>query len=98
MLEFHSLHNKDSVMKTLTLEVQDGFVPNLLNYLEQFKNQVQIKKDKNLESDPYFYARQKELHQIRDEIKNGNTELISFEEFEKKADIFEKELEKKYAN
>lgn len=85
-------------MKTLTLEVQDSFVPNLLNYLEQFKNQVQIKKDKNLESNLYFHERQKELHKIRDEIKNGNAELISFEEFEKKADVFEKELEKKYAN
>ena len=33
-------------MQTLTLQVQDNFIPNLLNYLEQFKNEVTIKKIK----------------------------------------------------
>ena len=51
-------------MQTLILQVQDNFIPNLLNYLEQFKNEVTVKKDKNLEIDPYFYERKKKLHQI----------------------------------
>ena len=57
-----------------------------------------ITNDKNLELNPYFYERQKELHQIRDDIKSGKSELISFEDFENSADAFEKELEMKYAN
>jgi len=85
-------------MKTLTLQVQDDFIPNLLNYLEQFKNEVRIKKDKNLEYDSYFYERQEELHQIKDNIKNGKSKLISFEDFENSTNQFEKELELKYAN
>ena len=36
-------------MQTLTLQVQDDFVPNLLNLLKEFKNEVIVKKDKNLE-------------------------------------------------
>jgi len=85
-------------MQTLTLQVQDSFVPNLLNFLEQFKNEVVIQKDKNLEYDPYFYERQKELQQIRADIKNGKSELISFEDFENRVNNFEKELEQKYTN
>lgn len=68
-------------MQTLTLEVQDNFVPNLLDYLKQFKNEVHIQQDKNLELDPYFYERQKELQQIRDDIKNGKTKMIDNETF-----------------
>ncbi|MFA7090317.1 MAG: hypothetical protein WC149_00545 [Arcobacteraceae bacterium] len=51
-------------MKTLMLNVQDSFVQDFLAIIDQYK-------DKNLENDPYFYERQKELHQIRDDIKNG---------------------------
>jgi hypothetical protein len=68
-------------MQTLTLKVQDNFVPNLLDYLKQFKNEVHIQQDKNLELDPYFYERQKELQQIRDDIKNGKTKMIDNETF-----------------
>ena len=85
-------------MQTLTLQVQDNFVPNLLNLLKEFKNEVTIKKDKNLEYDQYFYERQKELEEIRNDIKSGNSQLISFADFENKTNQFEKELELKYAN
>ena len=68
-------------MKTLTLEVEESFVPNLLEYLKQFKNEVHIQQDKNLELDSYFYERQKELQQNRDDIKNGKTKMIDNETF-----------------
>ena len=67
-------------MRTLTLEVEDNFLPNLLDYLKQFQSNVKICKDKNLEHDPYFYERQKELQDIRNAIKNNKSELISFED------------------
>ena len=61
---------------TLTLEVKDEFLPKLTELLSQFSTNVKI-KDENLEYDPYFYERRKELEDI---ITHSNT--ISFEEFE----------------
>ena len=61
---------------TLTLEVKDDFLPKLTEILSQFSANVKI-KDENLEYDPYFYERRKELEDI---ITHSNT--ISFEEFE----------------
>ncbi|MGB3751501.1 MAG: hypothetical protein WA945_08030 [Arcobacteraceae bacterium] len=81
-------------MQTLTLQVQDNFVPNLLNILNEFKNEVTIKKDKNLEIDPYFYERQEKLHQIRNDVKNGDMRLLSQEESDNEIELFFKELEK----
>lgn len=81
-------------MQTLTLQVQDNFVPNLLNILNEFKNEVTIKKDKNLEKDPYFYERQEKLHQIRNDVKNGDMRLLSQEESDNEIELFFKELEK----
>ena len=57
-----------------------------------------ISKDKNLELDPYFYDRKRELQQIRDDIKSGENTLISFNDFEDKTNKLEKELEVRYAN
>jgi len=64
-------------MQTITLQVQDNFIPNLLNMLSQFKDEVSIKKDKNLENDPYFYERQKQLQQDLKEVEDGTAEMIS---------------------
>jgi hypothetical protein len=68
----------------ITLQVEDSFVPNLLDYLKQFKEQVVVEKDFNLEYDSYFYERQKRLQKIRSDIKSANKKLISFEELESK--------------
>ena len=85
-------------MQTLTVNIQDSFIQDFLTIVEHHKGKIQIQKDKNLEYDPYFYERQKELQEIRNNIKNGNSQLISFEDFENKTNQFEKELELKYAN
>jgi hypothetical protein len=85
-------------MKTLTLNVQDSFVQDFLTIIDQYKDKVELQKDKNLENDAYFYERQKELHQIRNDIKNGQSELILFEDFAQRTSQLEKELELKYAH
>jgi hypothetical protein len=85
-------------MQTLIVNIQDNFVQDFLAIVEHYQGKIQIQKDKNLEYDPYFYERQKELQEIRNNIKNGNSQLISFEDFENKTNQFEKELELKYAN
>jgi len=64
-------------MQTLTVDIQDNFVEDFLSMIEQYKDKVQIKKDKNLEHDPYFYERQKKLHQDLKEIEDGSAEMIS---------------------
>lgn len=66
-------------MHILTVKIQDSVFQEFLNFISTRKETIEISKDKNLEVDPYFYARQKELHQIRDDIKNGNIEMVSHE-------------------
>jgi len=66
----------------ITLDVQDNYFLEVLKQLNTLKDKFHFEiKDKNLELDPYFYERQKELHQIRDDIESGKMELISHEEF-----------------
>ncbi|MCK5294643.1 MAG: hypothetical protein KAJ49_08330 [Arcobacteraceae bacterium] len=81
-------------MQTLTLQVQDNFVQNLLNLLKEFKNEVTIKKDKNLEYDPYFYDRQKQLQQDIDDIDNGKVKMINNTDFWNDIDSFTESLQK----
>lgn len=81
-------------MQTLTLEVQDSFVPNLLKYLNQFKNEVKIHHDENLELDPYFYERQKELQQDIDDIDSGKVKMIGSDDFWRDIDTFTQSLQK----
>ena len=42
--------------------------------------------------------RKKQLQKIREDIKDGKEKLYSIDEFEKRFDLFEKEIDKKYAN
>ena len=81
-------------MQTLTLQVQDNFVPNLLNLLKEFKNEVTVKKDNNLEYDPYFYDRQKQLQQDIDDIDNGKVKMINNTDFWNDIDNFTESLQK----
>jgi hypothetical protein len=48
-------------MQTLTINVQDGFLTSFLQYVENHKDTIKLNDDANLEYDPFFYQRQKEL-------------------------------------
>ena len=80
-------------MQTIAVEIQDSYVQNFMSYVNNHSKDITIIKDKNLEFDPYFYDRQKELKELRENIKNIDTQLISFEDFEMKTNQFEKQLE-----
>ena len=69
-------------MQTMTVQMQDNYV-----------SDSTIEKDENLELDPYFYERKEKLHQIRDDVKNGNMILLSHEESDNEIEMFFKELE-----
>jgi len=81
-------------MQTLTVNIQDNFVQDFLTILEHYKDKVQLQKDKNLEHDPYFYERQKQLQQDIEEIDNGNVQMISNENFWNDIDTFTASLQK----
>ena len=74
--------SKRVLMQTIQLQVKDEFLQNVLDMLKSVKDvmieNIEVQKDKNLEQDPYFYQRQKELHQAREDIKNGKMEMYDF--------------------
>jgi len=64
-------------MHTLIVQVQDSVFQEFLNFISKRKESIEIKQDKNLELDPYFYERQKQLHQDLEEVESGKAEMIS---------------------
>jgi len=85
-------------MQTLAVQVQDDYIQDFMNYVNNHSESITISKNQNLENDSFFHERKKELHQIRDNIKSGKSQLISFDDFENKTNQLEKKLELKYAN
>ncbi|MEA1915692.1 MAG: hypothetical protein U9N30_10305 [Campylobacterota bacterium] len=81
-------------MKTMSVQIQDNYVQKFMSYVNNHSENITISKDKNLELDPYFYERQEKLHQIRNDVKNGNMRLLSQEESDNEIELFFKELEK----
>ncbi|MBN2824884.1 MAG: hypothetical protein JXQ76_06140 [Campylobacterales bacterium] len=67
-------------MQTLTLNIQDSFVQDFLQMIKPYHDKIELQKDKNLEYDPYFYERQKQLHQDLQEIESGKAEMIGHDE------------------
>jgi len=80
-------------MQNIAIQVQDEYVSDFMNYVNNHSDNITIKKDKNLEFDPYFYERQKELHNIRADVKSGKMEMLSAEQYEKEIKQFFSELE-----
>ena len=85
-------------MQTLTVNIQDGFIQDFLAIVEHYKDKIQIQKDKNLEYDPYFYERKKQLQQDISNIDSGKIEMLSQEQYDKEINSFFAELKSKYAN
>jgi hypothetical protein len=81
-------------MQTLSIQIQDSYMQQFLNFVKESHSNITISEDKNLEIDPYFYERKKELHQIRADIKSGQMEMLSEEQYEKEIEGFFSELEK----
>ena len=81
-------------MRTMAIQIQDDYVNDFLDYVNNHSDSITITKDKNLECDPYFYERQKELHNIRADIKNGKMEMLSEKQYKEEIEQFFLELEK----
>lgn len=81
-------------MQTISVQIKDDYVQNFMSYVNSHSENISISKNKNLEIDPYFYERQEKLHQIRNDVKNGNMKLLSQEESDNEIELFFKDLEK----
>lgn len=79
-------------MQTMSIQIQDNYLQKFLTYVSNHSDDITISKDKNLELDPYFYERQKQLHQDIEDIDNGKAEMLSSEQFDLEMDIFFKDL------
>jgi len=76
-------------MQTITIQVKESLVSEVISTLEKFKDNVQIIKDKNLELDPFFYERKDKLHNIMNNIEQKSSTLSNIEDFEMKMDKVE---------
>jgi len=83
-------------MQTLTVNIQDNFVQDFLTIIEHYKDKDkdQLQKDKNLEYDPYFYERQKQLQQDIEDIDSGKVKMIKNTDFWNDIDTFTESLQK----
>ena len=63
-----------------------------MNFVKESHLNITVSKDKNLELDPYFYERKRELEQIIEDSENGTMEMLSQEQYEKEMKIFFKDL------
>lgn len=67
-------------MQTLSVQVQDDYMQQFMNFVKNSHSNVIIAKDKNLELDPYFYERQNQLHQDLEEVESSKAEMISHDD------------------
>ena len=81
-------------MQTLSIQIKDSYMQQFMNFVKDSHSNITFSKDKNLELDPYFYERQQELHQIRDDVKSGKMEMLSEEQYQKEIEQFFSELKK----
>ncbi|NKQ40146.1 MAG: hypothetical protein HF962_01065 [Sulfurovum sp.] len=88
-------------MQTIQLKVDDSSVGIVMTLIENLKKDL-VKEVKivdsstreNLDLDPYFYERQKELQQTRADIKDGSMEMLSEAQYEEEIEQFFSHIEK----
>ena len=81
-------------MQTISVQIEDNYISDFINYVNNHSENISIKRDPNLELDPYFYERQKQLQQDVEEVENGTAEMISNEDFWNDIDNFTLALQK----
>ena len=85
-------------MQTLVLDIQDSFMKEFLHIIGDLKDKVQLKNDANLEHDPYFYERQKQLQQDIEDIDSGKVTMLSQEQYDTEMNDFFTQLKSEHAH
>ncbi|NOQ29682.1 MAG: hypothetical protein GQ570_01030 [Helicobacteraceae bacterium] len=81
-------------MQTVAVQIQDGYMKKFISYVNSHSENITITKDSNLEYDPYFYERKKQLQQDINDIDNGKVKMINNEDFWDDIDSFTQSLQK----
>jgi hypothetical protein len=81
-------------MQTLSIQIQDDYMQQFMNFVKNSHSNITISQDKNLEFDPYFYERKEQLQQDIDDIDNGKVQMINNEDFWDDIDSFTESLQK----
>lgn len=79
-------------MQTLSVQIQDDYMQQFMNFIKNSHSNIIVSKDKNLEFDTYFYERKKDLEQIIEDSENGTMEMLSQEQYDQEMKIFFKDL------
>ena len=79
-------------MRTMAVQIQDNYITKFMSYVNSHSENIRIAKDSNLELDPYFYKRKKELEQVIEECENGTMEILSQKQYDDEIKIFFKDL------
>ena len=82
----------ENLMQTIAVQVQDNYIQNFMSYINNHSENISIVKDSNLELDPYFYERQKELQQDIDDIDSGKIQMVSQEKYNMQINNFFQKL------
>ncbi|MFP4333382.1 MAG: hypothetical protein ACLFQJ_08775 [Campylobacterales bacterium] len=85
-------------MQTMTVKIHESFMDEFIDFAKSHSDMIELSLDDKLSDDSYFYERQKKLHQIKADITNGKSNLITLEQLEERVSKTEKELELKYGN
>jgi ribosome assembly protein YihI (activator of Der GTPase) len=77
----------------LLVDVRDDFIPEFVkfaknNNIQITENNQELTSEQKLAIDPYFFERQKHLHQLVDDVNSGKAELLSQQEYDAKMDRF----------
>ncbi len=81
-------------MQTVAVQIQDSYMKKFISYVNSHSESITITKDKNLEYDPYFYERKKQLQKDMDDIDNNKIKMINNEDFWDEIDTFTESLQK----
>ncbi len=79
-------------MQILSVQIQDDYMQQFMNFIKNSHSNIIVSKDKNLEFDTYFYERKKDLEQIIEDSENGTMEMLSQEQYDQEMKIFFKDL------
>ena len=79
-------------MSSISIEIDDSYMQQFLNFVNNSHSKITITKDKNLDYDPYFYERKKDLEEIIKASESGEMELLSQEQYAEEMETFFKDL------
>ena len=85
---------KGATMQTLSVEVEESYMQQFMHFVKNSQSNVTVKNDDKHSFDPYYDERRAELHKVREDIKNGNMEMLSEAQYEQEIEQFFKHIEK----